>query len=430
LNDDDVFEIEEGASSRIKLRVIGGKGYDTFNIRGQVETLLYDAESEKNVILNSSRSKKRFSISQPVNERSLFGFQYNQTQWPSLTFGYNADDGLLLGAGISHRTYGFRNLPYASDQKFSAVYAADRKALQLNYRGEFNHITRKIDLLVNVSYSSPSLYNFFGLGNKTSINTSLPRTYYQSRHSLLQGEILIRRRLFDLLHIQLGPTLISYNNSFSKNTNTIFNNYRQLGYDSASLFTQKMYAGGKLGFLIDNRNNELYPTRGIHWYNEFTALAGLKNSSSYSAFKSDMSIFASWTERAGLVTILRFGGGRVLSKNYEFFQAMTIGGNNDLPGFRKNRFAGRRAVYGGIEMRLKVFDLNSFVLPGTFGLTGFYNVARVRLRGDESASFVGGYGGGVFYMPFKAIIISANAGFSRAEKNFNITLGTKFNLTY
>ncbi|MBC7874399.1 MAG: metallophosphoesterase, partial [Ferruginibacter sp.] len=33
LNDDDLFDIEENASSRIKLRIIGGKGNDTFDIR-------------------------------------------------------------------------------------------------------------------------------------------------------------------------------------------------------------------------------------------------------------------------------------------------------------------------------------------------------------------------------------------------------------
>ena len=35
LNDDDLFEIDENAKSRIKFRIIGGKGNDTFNIKGQ-----------------------------------------------------------------------------------------------------------------------------------------------------------------------------------------------------------------------------------------------------------------------------------------------------------------------------------------------------------------------------------------------------------
>ncbi len=430
LNDDDVFEIDDSASSRIKLRIIGGKGYDTFDIRGNVENFLYDAESDSNFIRHTSKSKKRFSQIQTVNERSLFGFQYNESQWPNLTFGRNTDDGTLVGASLTHRGYGFRNFPYASDQKLSVLYAANRRAFQAKYHGEFNHITRNIDLLVNISYANPSLYNFFGLGSKARFNSALPNSYYQSRHTMLQGEALIRRRLFDILHIQLGPHVAVYNNSYAKSQNTIFQEYRQLGYDSASLFGKKTYMGGKFGVLINNQNDEIYPTRGINWYNEFTGLAGVKNSANYSAFKSDMSIYASWTERAGLVTILRFGGGRVLSKNYEFFQAMTIGSDNNLPGFRKNRFAGRRTIYGGIEMRLKLFEVNSFILPGTLGLTGFYSAARVRLTGEESAPFYGSYGGGIFYMPFRAFLISANAGFSRGERNINVSIGTKFNLTY
>jgi hypothetical protein len=33
LNDDDIFEIEDNAKSVIKIRIIGGKGNDTFDIK-------------------------------------------------------------------------------------------------------------------------------------------------------------------------------------------------------------------------------------------------------------------------------------------------------------------------------------------------------------------------------------------------------------
>jgi Calcineurin-like phosphoesterase len=430
LNDEDVFEVDKDASSRIKLRIIGGKGNDTFNIRGRVENLLYDVKAEGNHITDSSHSKVRFAYTPPVNDRNIFGFKYNTSHWPQLSFGYNADDGLLFGAGFSHRTYGFRNLPYATDQKLSALYAADRKAFQLKYRGEFNHITRDIDLLVKANYSSPALYNFFGWGNSTVVDENLPREYYQSRHSSWQAEVMLRKRFFDNFHFQFGPYFYSYQNKAEDNTSNIFGKYRQLGFDSASLFTKKNYAGGKLSFLLDNRNNELYPTRGMYWHNEFTALKGIKNSSDFMAYQTDMSVYASMTEKAGLVTILKFGGGRILSKNYEFFQAMNFGAANNLQGFRKNRFAGRSSMYTGIEFRLKLFDINSYILPGTFGISAFYDAGKVRLSGESSRKWHGAYGGGVFFMPFKMFIISASAGYSENEKNFNVTLGTKFNLTY
>ena len=48
LEEDDVFDIDENAKSRIKMRIIGGKGNDTFNIRGNVKNLIYDMNVEGN----------------------------------------------------------------------------------------------------------------------------------------------------------------------------------------------------------------------------------------------------------------------------------------------------------------------------------------------------------------------------------------------
>jgi Omp85 superfamily domain/Calcineurin-like phosphoesterase len=431
LNNEDVFDVDSTVSTRIKLRIIGGKGNDTFNIKGRAEALLYDLKSEGNYITSGSHAKIRFSAEQPVNERSLFGFKYNTTGLPLLNFGYNKDDGFLAGAGISHRTYGFRNLPYASDQKLTVLYSGDRKAVQLKYIGEFNHVTRSVDLLVKAGYSSAALTNYFGLGNNILIRKDINETYYQSRHKILQAEIMLRKRISDIFHIQYGPYFMQYQNRYADNINTIFGKQGASGFDSARIYSNKAYAGFKGSFKIDNRNHEFYPTRGMYWYNELTAGKGLsKVSNNFVSFKTDMAVYASWKENAGLVTVLKFGGGRIYSKNYEFFQAMTIGAGNDLAGFRKNRFAGHSSLYAGIELRLKLFDINSYILPGTVGITGFYDAGRVWHRGEHSTQWHNAFGGGVFYMPFKLFLISGTVGFTENERNFNITLGTKFNLTY
>jgi hypothetical protein len=222
-----------------------------------------------------------------------------------------------------------------------------------------------------------------------------------------------------------------YENKFSDNINTIFGKQGVVGYDSARLFSRKSYAGFKAGFKIDNRNHEFYPTRGLLWNNELTATKGLGNqSNSFVSFKTDMTVYASWTERAGLLTILKFGGGRIYSKNYEFFQAMSIGASNDLAGFRKNRFTGQSSLYAGIEFRLKLFDINSYIVPGTMGLTGFFDAGKVGIKGERFTKWHQAIGGGIFYMPFKMFLISGTVGFVEGERNFNFSLGSKFNLTY
>lgn len=101
LNDDDIFDIEDNVTSRIKIRIIGGKGYDTFDIKGNVETLLYDLKDGGNHIKNNSRAKNRFSTEAPVNDKDIFGFNYNTTRFPQLHFGQNTDDGFWIGGAFS-----------------------------------------------------------------------------------------------------------------------------------------------------------------------------------------------------------------------------------------------------------------------------------------------------------------------------------------
>ena len=85
LNDDDLFEIDENARSRIKLRIIGGKGNDTFNIKGHVENLLYDMNVEGNYIKQMSATKIRFSRDPNVNTYNILGYKYNTLEFPRNT---------------------------------------------------------------------------------------------------------------------------------------------------------------------------------------------------------------------------------------------------------------------------------------------------------------------------------------------------------
>lgn len=436
LQDEDVFEVDKDAVSKIKLRIIGGRGIDTFNIRGKVEALLYDLKEQGGggdyFIKDSSHAKKRFSYDPPVNDKTLLGFEYNRTRFPQVHFNYNSDDGMILGAGFSHRSYGFRNLPYATDQRLSALYAIDRGALRLQYRGEFNHITRNIDLLIKADYSSPSLDNFFGWGNGSKIGAGFPRRYYQTLYTSFEAEALIRKRYFDKLSLMMGPYYSTYNASVSRNRSTVLGKPLSIGLDPNKVFNRQTFAGFKFGMLMDNRNKEFFPTRGMYWYNELTALSRISSGEGkFVAFKTDMSIYASLREQAKLIAVMKFGGGRIFSKSYEYFQAMSIGAHHELPGFRKNRYTGRSSMYAGLELRMKLFDVNGYMLPGQFGFAPYFNVGKVFQPNDNGTrKWHSAYGVGVYYLPFNLFSISAYAGFSEGEKMFNFTLGTKINLTY
>lgn len=433
LNGNDIFEVDESAKAKIRLRIIGGKGNDTFNIRGSSKNFLYDQTDEKNFVRKGQRTRNYLSKKVQVNEYNRTGFEYTQNRWPRFNVAYNQEDGFFVGAGFWRRTFGFRKEPYATDQKLGALWAPARGAYQIKYAGEFNHVYREYDLAIRSELVDPVLNNFFGIGNQTKLLPNVPISFYYVRYRYLSTDILVRKTLFNKLNIYLGPSFFHYWNNYKDNSGNV------LGYltqnhllDSTSVFSNKYYVGGKLIVDINNLNSELFPTRGIRWINELLYQAGVSEKShSITKVNSDMTVYASMSMPAKTVAVLRLGGGHIFNHDFEFFQAEDIGANNFLRGFRKNRFSGRSLAYGSLELRQKLFQSKWYVIPGDFGLVLFNDLGRVWHPNDEPNNvWHYAYGGGFYYVPYNMVIVSATIGFSKEEQLFNFSIGTKFNLTF
>ena len=431
LNDNDLFDIDESASSRIKILVIGGKGNDTFNIRGHVRNHLYDLTLEGNYIKNKSRSKNMFSKTPSFNYNNIPPYKYNLTNFPTINVAFNNDDGLMMGIGIARKTFGFRSETFETDQRFSSLWAVNRGGRQFSYSGVFNHAIHNTDIIFETELMTPGVNNFFGLGNNTKIDATRPISYYRTRYQHTETQLLFQRRPFETLKVMVGPVFYSYWNDLKDNTNKILGHPSMIGLDSLNVYSKKSYLGGKLVLNIDNLNNEIFPTRGLHWNTEFSSMAGItKSSNTITKFQSDMAIYASFNDPTRLIAILRVGAGHIFNKNFEYFQAFTLGSNNYLHGLRKNRYAGSSMAYTGLELRLKLADIKSYILPGTFGLIGFTETGRVWLKNVRSPYWHTSYGGGIYYIPFNLFIVSATVGFSKDEQIFNFSLGTKFNINF
>jgi hypothetical protein len=431
LNDDDKFEIDSTARSKIRVSIIGGKGNDTFDIKGHVINYLYDLTTEKNLIEHRRRTRDLTSKEPPVNYYNILGFNYNINRFPRINLGYNVEDGVFAGLGFARRTYGFRNLPYATDQRLSTLYAIAHDAYQISYRGEFNHFFRNNDVLVNFIYVHPTLNNFFGLGNRTEIDPQKDIGYYRTRYNYAQTDILFRRRFFEKLHMMIGPTMYQYWNKLSDNEGKILSQPSLIGLDSESVYSKKNYIGGKFVVNFDNLNNELFPTRGVLWNTEFMSMAGVtKNTNNITTLTSDMTVYASISQAANFIALARLGGGHIFSKNFEYFQALNLGQNNFLRGFRKTRFSGSSLAYNSLEARIKLVNVKSYLFPGTLGLVLFNDVGRVWLKTESSHTWHDAFGGGFYFIPFKMVIISVTVAFSKEETLFNFSAGTKLNLTF
>ena len=432
LNGDDIFYVDSNVRSKIRLRIIGGKGNDTFNINGNIRNKIYDYSPENNLILNGNRTKNEMSSSPYVNRYDVSSFKYNTYRVPMINLGYNAEDNLLLGLGFSLKTFAFRKEPYATFQKLSTLYSFSSKAYQIKYTGEFNQLMHNNDLVVNAELFDPVLNNFYGLGNETQKNKQTPLEFYHVRYKYVETEVLVRKKYFNnLLQFYLGPSYFHYWNKYKNNENKILGHPSLAGLDSASIYSGKSYLGGKFAIVINNLNSELLPTRGVIWNTELSSMFGTnKNSHEITKITSDLAVYASLRDPAKLVAVLRFGGGHIFNDHYEYFQAFTLGANNYLRGYRKNRFSGQSVLYQTTELRVKLFESKSYIVPGAVGLIAFNEVGRVWVKNETSRKWHDDFGGGLYYSPYNFAIVSATIAHSPESNLFNFSIGTKFNLTF
>ncbi|MEO8721276.1 MAG: BamA/TamA family outer membrane protein [Ginsengibacter sp.] len=432
LNGDDIFYVDSNVTSKIRLRIIGGKGNDTFNIKGNIGNKIYDYSPENNFIENGRRTKNLISASPYVNHYDATSFKYNTYRIPMLNLGYNVEDKVLMGLGFSLKTFAFRKEPYATYQKLSSLYSFSSKAYQIKYDGEFNQLFNNNDLVIHTQFFDPVLNNFYGLGNQTKNDENNPLEFYHVRYKYVTADVLWRKKYFNnLLQLYVGPTYFHYWNNFEDNKNKILANPSVVGLDSFSIYNIKSYIGGKFAIVLNNLNNELLPTRGVIWNTEFTSQFGTNKNSHYiSKITSDLAVYASLRDPAKIVAVLRFGAGHIFNNDFEYFQSFSLGANNYLRGFRKNRFSGQSVMYQTTELRIKLFESKSYVVPGAVGLVGFNEVGRVWKKNEKSRKWHDDFGGGLYYSPYNFALISATIAHSPEDDLFNFSIGTKFNLNF
>lgn len=430
----DRFELTGDSRSPIRIRLIGSKGADTYtdNTNGHVgkRVQIYDLSNGADSFNIGHHNAKLHLSSRPdIINYNRKAFLYDKVV-PLVYAGYNLDDGFSIGAGVQYTNHGFRKLPFKSKQTLTFSHAVATQAYQVHYSGEFTDVIGRTDVVLDGRVRAPhNTINFFGLGNDTKFDkdvTDKPIQYYRTRFNYYNADALLRTNIGSKLSVSYGPTFNIYSFDKEDNNGRYINKFEENGLDSMSINQNKYHAGGKLQVQIDTRNNPINPSRGIIWTTTLTGNAGIGDySRNYSQLRSDLSVYMSFRIPANLVVVSRFGAGTTFG-SYEYYQALALGSNSNLRGFRNNRFAGRTIAYNNTEFRLKLFQFTSKVLPATVGLIGFNDVGRVWIKDDASGSWHDGYGGGFYLSPINMFIITAEIAHSKEGLLPYFSLGFKF----
>jgi len=422
---DDKFSIK-GSNDKIKIRMIGGDGQDLFeNTGSDGANIVYDMKSGNNKLVGNMRNK--MANDTIVNSYNRLDYKYNQTI-PMLSVGYNSDDGVILGFSLKFINQGFRKNPYKNIHDIGISHAISSKAFEFRYAAEYIGVFGKnTDLLTYISIKAPTTTNFFGYGDTTIYDKTKPEKfkYYRARYNTGDVAILLRKRFSEKVMFTFGPAYQYYSMDSTDNLNR--NIVTTIpGVNKTTMFAKQSYLGGRYSFIVDTRNNKVLPAKGIFMRLTARHLTGLNdNSYDFVQFNGDFTFHLPIISRT-LILVDRVGGGHNFG-DFEFYQAQYLGSEDNLRGYRKNRFAGRSKVFNNAELRWRVATFRTYLFPAYFGLFGFYDTGKIWADGSDSSNgWLSGYGGGIWIAPLSRIVLNASYTASKEDNIILVSLGWKF----
>ncbi len=424
--DDSVYINNKNAP--IKMRFVSGAGYKAYNISEAKRSIfIYDKDSGN--IFYGNQNKVHKKLSNDSTNLAIIPTNLYHVTAPVLSIGFNNDDGILLGVGVRHTHQGFRKQPYASKHFISFTHAFGTGAFSFKHQSEWMNVFGKTDFGINTIALAPdNTQNFFGIGNETSfIKSDDYIRFYRTRFSIVQVDPFFRWRNKPNTSFSIGPSIQWYSFDSSDNKNRFINNIASVkSYDSSSILKDKWHGGLQAAWILDTRNNKIIPQWGYTISMKLSAFAGLNQfSKSFVQWQPQIAFTKSINAKKSIIVANRIGGTITFGKT-AFYQSAFLGGHDNLLGYRQYRFAGSQALYNNFELRIKLADFASYIIPGQFGFVGFWDAGRVWFTGEQSDKWHTGYGGGIYLAPAQMIVLQAIAGFSIEGIFPNISLGFRF----
>src|SRR5258705_4815397 len=176
------------------------------------------------------------------------------------------------------------------------------------------------------------------------------------------------------------------------------------------MFNIKQFTGIEAGYRFDNSNSAIYPTKGSHFVLGGGYVQNIKDKDR--AFFKASSSFALYLPLGNAFSLAFRAGGGILNGDADYYHFNTLGGNENLRGYPRERFFGKNTFYNNNEFRWVVPTSNYF-FAGKIGLLAFFDNGRVWQPGENSTLWHRGYGGGLVIIPFNKAGLNRTYGISK-----------------
>lgn len=427
----DSYHIEGEYSSPIKVRLVGGDGKDIYKIvsdsfKGKRLYLYDDKDSSLNSIPQNVGVTYKLSNDTTIHSYKYDAFIYDR-KGILVDANYGIDRGLIMGLGYVIENQGFSKSPFAIKHVFKASYLTGRESFVLSYQGIVKSVWGKQDLMVDVSSLGPrNLSNFFGYGNNTIYEKSNGKgiQYYRNRYDLVNADLALSYPLSDRLRLDYGLSS-TYFRALEANNHGRFLADFQNEYPLEKLYGNMFFTGAEVRLGYDGRDDKENTKNGIHTYAKVNWQSEVGEDRHQHVYLTTAFSFYRTFGKDALTLANRSGLEAVWGNPY-FFQYTQLGGEGSLRGFNSKRFTGKTMLYNNLEARAKLFSYDSYLVPGTVGLVGFYDVGRVWMPRERSQTWHQGYGGGLYFVPADLMLIQAAWGISKEAILPYIRIGLRF----
>lgn len=429
LKGDDSFEFKGEGPGKIKVRVIPGKGEKSFEDKGDTKkknTLIYQNRDERNFLELGESAKIKYAPSTSYLSYNRKEFKYDKLM-PLASFAINRDDGLFIGAGVLWEKQGFKKEPFAIRQSVIGNYAIKSNAFNIEYNGHAVDAVGNFDLIWKADVRAPDYaFNYFGSGNESAYNPDKYEIeYYRSRFSWYELFGGLQSKLGESGSLTFGPHYQVYRFDPDDNSRKFITS-PESGLDQVDLDKAKFYTGLSAKVVFDRRNNKKLPSRGLYFEGQAKRMWGLNEySQNFTRVDGELALYWSFRYPSRLVWATRFGAGKNWGE-YEFFQGQTLGGLDNLRGYRRFRFNGDATVYNNTEVRIRLFNLKTYIFPATVGILGYNDIGRVWVKGENSDKWHNSFGVGIWLAPLNQLVATVSIGFNEEEYLPFFSLGYQF----
>jgi hypothetical protein len=422
LDDDDIFEVKGKGDKFITLRLLGGQNNDTYTIEQGKDVIVYDFKSKKNEYATDKYARLVLTDDYETNSYNPDKPAYSVVAGnPSV--GYNPDDGVKAGAVVNYTVNNFNRRPYSQKHTVKAEYFFATHGFDLSYRGVFMNVASRWNFALDARFTSPNFsINYFGYGNETkNYDDDFGMNYNRVKLQIFRvsPSFFSQGRNGSFIEIKTPFETIEVDGDRKRFVN-------QPGVLDSSLYEHRQYGGVQATYKFENFDHASLPALGM----SFSISGGWKASfdefeRNFAHLESGLTFIHKITRNNNLVVATTLKTKILFNNNYEFYQAATLGGDNDLRGYRRERFTGKEAFYQSSDLRLTLAQLKSFI-PMKVGILGGYDYGRVWVDNESSSKWHQSVGGGLWLNG--AEVLTVRATYFRGSDGGRVAVGLQFGL--